>query len=368
MGEDGRDQLRLIAVAGFVRAASEREVLLLRSLFNTPGRGEIRDAARLAIQSSVAAAAMYSLMKVLGMPEKFVGVLSAVLVVEPAVGTTLGKAWSRFVATLIGCAIGLLALVLMPDGYGTAAALAVTMLALHTIAGFKTEWRYGVVAAVALALGSESEMMQTAWDRSLAIGLGVAVGVVVSIVVWGERASTRAQRSIDRALESLASYIDETISSVQSETPEDLRTLRGQYQEHMASARQMAEAVNVADDKPLWDQIRSIDSLYGAILIMERVAGEEEDLSRNDSELHEQIEAVRKESCEVTRALSKGESIEGDRLRTIEKAIERIRDATPGLEQDGSRRLLRNVLVFGVGELDESTRRLVELRQEVVDK
>ena len=57
---------------------------------------------------------------------------------------------------------------LLPTGYGTAAAIALSIL-VNAVAALRPAWRYGVVAALALALGSESNMLQTAMDRSLSI-------------------------------------------------------------------------------------------------------------------------------------------------------------------------------------------------------
>ncbi|MGJ8634164.1 MAG: hypothetical protein ACSHX7_09615, partial [Luteolibacter sp.] len=59
---------------------------------------QLRDASRLAIQAAIASAVLFIVMKTLNMPEKFVGVLSTVLVLSPGVGGTLASAWKRFAA------------------------------------------------------------------------------------------------------------------------------------------------------------------------------------------------------------------------------------------------------------------------------
>jgi uncharacterized membrane protein YgaE (UPF0421/DUF939 family) len=100
---------------------------------------ELRDTARLAIQSACAATVTFLAMQWAGLPEKFVGVLSSVLVVQPSAGNTIGAAWDRILATLIGCIIGIVCLTLLPGGYGTAVALAVAMLAMNAVAGFRPE-------------------------------------------------------------------------------------------------------------------------------------------------------------------------------------------------------------------------------------
>lgn len=74
---------------------------------------EIRDAARLAIQSAASAVIIFGLMHSPGLPEVYIGVLSAVLIVEPSIGSTLGQASDRFLATLVGSLIGLVCLLLL---------------------------------------------------------------------------------------------------------------------------------------------------------------------------------------------------------------------------------------------------------------
>ena len=54
-------------------------------------RQEVKDTLRLALQAAVAAFVMVVLMHTLGLHEVFVGVLSAVLVVQPSIGSTIGE-------------------------------------------------------------------------------------------------------------------------------------------------------------------------------------------------------------------------------------------------------------------------------------
>lgn len=167
---------------------------------NLPPRSELRDVARLALQSATAAAASYLLLRALGLPEVFVGVISAVLIVKPSLGSTMGSGMQRVFATLVGCVIGVATMWAIPYGYSTALALAISMLVMNAIAGFKREWRYGVVAAVALSLGAEADLVQAATDRALSIGIGAAVGILTSITVWPDHATSRAHRRLAAAM------------------------------------------------------------------------------------------------------------------------------------------------------------------------
>ncbi|NND88974.1 MAG: hypothetical protein HKM28_06990, partial [Flavobacteriaceae bacterium] len=63
------------------------------------------DALRLAIQSSVSAIMTYVIMSSFQIPEIFLGILSAVLIVSPSIGDTYHQAKQRILSTIIGCLI-----------------------------------------------------------------------------------------------------------------------------------------------------------------------------------------------------------------------------------------------------------------------
>lgn len=54
---------------------------------------------------------------------------------------------------------------------------------MNTIAGFYSEWPYGLVAAVALALDSGGNIIETALDRLLATTLSVVIGTAISTII-----------------------------------------------------------------------------------------------------------------------------------------------------------------------------------------
>jgi uncharacterized membrane protein YccC len=163
--------------------------------------------------------------------------LSAVLVVQPTVGHTLGASLDRIVATLVGSVLGLLCLLILPGGYGTAVALGLCMFGVNLLAGFFPQWRYGVVAAVALALGSSENILETAMDRALAIGIGAVLGTVVTLVVWPDRAIVRAKRHLRLALHAITDRLDAAVDSASGGAHDDASQARRRYHKHMENAR-----------------------------------------------------------------------------------------------------------------------------------
>ncbi|MEO0500848.1 MAG: FUSC family protein [Pseudomonadota bacterium] len=313
-------------------------------------RRQTRDAARLAIQSAVAAAAMFTLMKALGLPERFVGVLSAVMVVQPSAGAAIGEAKDRFLATIVGAIIGIICLALLPSGYGTAAALALSMLVMNAIAGFREEWRYGVVAAVALALGSETEILQTAFDRSLAIGAGVVVGAAVTMIVWPDRAEQRAMRHLHSALDACATFLSGSIAQNSGET-QDVDAARRSYLTDVGTARDARDAVRFKDTKDLSCRIDAIEKLWTASVFVLRI-GEEADPAKTAG-LSDRVASIRKGAETAARSLADGQQVDADIMASLEADLDAARTAAIEATDDGTNVdvTARSALVFALGEI-----------------
>lgn len=319
-----------------------------------------RDAARLAIQSAAAAAGMLLLMRSLGLAEEFVGILSAVLVVQPSIGNTLGAARDRIVATLVGSAIGIACLVLLPAGYGTAAALALSMLVINAIAALRPEWRYGTVAAVALALGSDGDAFETAKARALAIGIGAAVGAIATLVVWPDSAGKRARRHLRAALRATAKRLDAAVEGTRGGDVDDGHEARKQYHDHLDDAREATDGIRFGDRESMINKVEKTERLYNSALILNRVAEETDCATEGDEELARCVEEIREAACRATLALAGEDEDLDQHLETIRTELERARDSTTKSEIDPRRHVFRTALVFGLGEVLDSLEDLAE--------
>lgn len=323
-------------------------------------RLEARDAARLAVQSAAAAAGMFMLMRSLGLAEEFVGILSAVLVVQPSIGHTVGAARNRIVATLVGSAIGIGCLVLLPAGYGTAAALALSMLVINAASALRPGWRYGTVAAVALALGSESDAFETAKARALAIAIGAAVGAIATIVVWPDSAGKRSRRHLRAALRAIAKRLDAAVEGARGGPDDDGHEARKKYHDHVGEAREAADGIRFGDREAMMTRVEKAERLYNSTLILNRVAEETDCATEGDEELARRVEKIREASCHAILALA-GEDEELDRyLETIRTELERARSSATKSESDPPQHVLRCALIFGLKEVLDTLEDLAE--------
>lgn len=317
--------------------------------------GRTRDATRLAVQSAVAAAAQFLLMKTWGLPEQFVGILSAVMVVEPSIGSTLVAAQKRFVATIVGCGVGLACLLILPIGYGTAVALAVAMLFMNGLAGFYPRWRYGVVAAVALALGAETNAMQTATDRGIAIGLGVVIGMVSSLVIWPDKSSMRAGRHLKDALRALVDYLNESVEASLSDDQElSGEKARGRYAKEISLARNAAKDVRIADNSNLKDRIQHTEHLYHAVVILERIAGETNSVQGDEAHQAKMISSIREIVCAMVNELAENDSVPSNMLDDLRTMLDDYRDSVQAPSSEGRSQILKHAMLFGLSEIEDS--------------
>lgn len=319
---------------------------------------EALDAARLALQSAIAAAAMFLIMRYFDRPEEFVGILSAVLVVQPSAGTTIGAARDRFLATLIGSLIGIACLFALPSGYGTAAALAFSMLMMNGVAAFRPDWRYGVVAAVALALGAENEMTQTALDRGIAIGIGVLVGALTTLIVWPDSARHRARRHLHQALRAIADFLDTSVKEARGEEADD-QTARTRYHTNIENARSAASAIRIADKDDDVARVELVEKVYNSVLILNRVADATDAAADETKAMREDVDTIRVAGCEIAKGITDGETDHQDRIKKIQDTLKRVRKA---VEENGSSpqaKMFDYALIFGLEQVADTLEDLV---------
>lgn len=329
------------------------------------------DAARLSVQAAIAAAVLFTIMQTLRMPEKFVGVLSAVLVLSPGVGGTLTSAWKRFAATLIGVLVGVACVWAIPGGYGTAIALAVSMLVMNAIAGLFPQWQYGVVAAVALALGSDEDLLQVSIDRSLSIGLGVLIGSAVSLVIWPQTSEKRANRFIRDALKDTRRILSLSLSQTRKEFSSDSNTkltkLENSYSSMISAARNTASDIRFADGSDIRDRIEAVNFLHNSILIINKIAEDEDNIQGEDDKFLEYVKQVQEQIENILEDLiDRSEEVSQETIDKISSNVEEIRDLSA---EDENRKTWHHAHRVSLAyALSEITLYLGKLRQSYVSK
>ena len=315
---------------------------------------KLRDSFRLGLQCAIAASLCFIIIGMIGSDEAFVGVLSAVMIVQPSIGRTIGEGWERLLATLVGCGVGLTCLFLLPPGYGVAIALAVVMFVMNFIAGFRPSWRQGVVAAVALALADTSGDVDVAQARSIAIGVGIAVGIVVSFVVWPESASRRGLRHRWSALEATADRFE---AALQDETDTDLaEKARKRFHTALSSGRNVIGSSKTQDTRRLHRTFDAIEELYNSIIVVARIESPLSYFDGDGPERREMIETGR----DAILSLSDDQDEETEEIREFSKSVESFEAGLSQHQIDKQSGKYAASIVFGLREMERALQNFVD--------
>lgn len=325
-----------------------------------PSRPQARDAARVALQSAIAAAATYTVMRILGWSETYIGVLGAVLIVQPSVGGTLGQAGQRIAATLVGSVVGVLCLIALPAGYGTAVALALSVFVVIGIAGFKPEWQYGAVAAIAIALGSESDAMAIAQDRAKAIALGAGIGVLCSLLVWPETAARRLGRHATSVMQAIRDNLKDALAKTADPDPGEKLARQTDYYTAMAKAREAARVDHSRGRRrPEAERLDILRRLYNSVVLLTRAARGPGDL-RGQDDFGRDLDRFSEAAAGTLDTLIRDKTLDPDALEETWRCVEALRAAAPSRPGQDSQQLHRTALVFAAGEIAEDLRALGE--------
>jgi uncharacterized membrane protein YccC len=330
--------------------------------------GEARGAARAALQSAAAAVATYLALRALGSDEFFVGILSSVYILTPTIGGTMSSSLQRVTATLIGSAIGIACLLLLPDTWGTVAALGLSMLVLGGVSHLRPAWTYGMVAAVALSLHAEERALSVALDRGTAIAIGAAVGTLATFVVWPERAATRFRRRLAAAQAAVARHAAAALDRARgTDSGDEIRAAERAYHDSMAHAREAASVARFPHGARRQELLRATDRLYHSLTLIDRAVeqAEADPVSRRE-DFGERVDALRRHALEVL-DIVRGDA-EGDAQAAFDRLGEETRHARAilsGDDIDDDGHLRRATLLFGMEEVRTALGQLFdELRQD----
>lgn len=322
---------------------------------------EWRDAARRGIQAALAAVLTYSAVRALDLGEAYLAILAAVLILQPSVGGTLGAAWSRFQATVIGSLLGLACLLLLPQGWGTAAALASSMLVVGGIAGLRADWSYGVVAAIAIALAPEGSVLERATGRGLAIAVGAAMGVLVSFLIWPDRAENRFERHLQRALRAAGIRLSDSLSAASEPRPET------SPQEHASdfhgaaqAAQEAIDSAKMVDREGMRRRLDALQRLYNSIIILDRAGETSPTPPLADCGVSKDLDAVRRVVGEVLMSLQDAQSVDVGRLERIDHALRQLEADLADHTPDSPQHRGRCAVLFALGEVRRTLAALLE--------
>lgn len=325
-------------------------------------KDKVRDALRLALQSSIAAAITFTVVSFFNLPEMFLALISAVLVVEPSIGNTFDQAKGRILATILGSAIGFGLVAIIPWGYGTALSLLIIMFIMNAIASLNPSWRYGVVAAVAISLGSEESALDTSIDRLIAMGIGIGIGLLITAIVWPEKAITRANNHLRKALNAACDRFEVAYQNNKSSEKENADHIANNFNASLGNAKEAAAAISLDDKSKIFKQIQATENLYNSILIIHRV-GQNADTTMLSEEagIQQNAEKLKDRACEMIGDLVNKEVITDEKFSEFEALVKQTKNEVNTMSKDKQQNMFRHAFVFGITEINDSLKVLKDL-------
>ncbi|MBS0446162.1 MAG: FUSC family protein [Proteobacteria bacterium] len=163
------------------------------------------------LQLAFAVVAAYAASALLRLPENLWAVMSALIVVRPSAGSTMGAGWDRVRGALAGTAIGLGGVALRHVG-APPASTAVTLVALLALGSALLPALRSAPMTALIVLGSGGigghSPLQVAGLRVAEIVVGVVVGLGVSLLLPSARATRRFDAACAATLRRLARELE----------------------------------------------------------------------------------------------------------------------------------------------------------------
>jgi uncharacterized membrane protein YccC len=183
-----------------------------------------------ALRMTASALATFALASALGLPQGFWAVITALIVTQGSVGGSLKAAWERFLGSVFGAVYGGAVAFAIPHGggLGRAAALAVAVAPLSVLAASSAGFRVAPITAIIVLLGTTGAALGPlgfAVDRIVEIGLGCAVGILVSLLVVPARASHAVLDTADQVARLLADQLEALARPLGEQAQADLGAL-----------------------------------------------------------------------------------------------------------------------------------------------
>ncbi|WP_230531535.1 FUSC family protein [Microvirga roseola] len=338
--------------------------------------GTLRESLRLGLQGAISAAATYLLMEWMGLAEMSWGVISALFVVQQSTDGTLTAASGRVGATAVGTVIGLASIQFIGGDFATALRLAASALVVNALAASWPGLRFGVVAAVAIALGPSANVWDGALDRGIAIMLGALIGTIVGFGVWPETARQKAIRSAQAALENCADLLQVALDETLDPRERELGAIHRRFLANVRQAHDMASRARLGRNNrpPLHEFVHALERLWHALIILDRVVqGDRRIDPAWSADMDSTIHCIQEEACaylgEVARYLQEqGPAPTMEHLDKMIGMVEKLaapaalaepRENTPAAEDP----LPVQALIFGLREVGRNLREIGRVLQ-----
>lgn len=182
------------------------------------------DIGKAGLRTAVAGGLAWFVAQILGLPQGYWSVLTAIIIMQTRLGASLQAAGDRMLGTLAGAAFGfVVALVTPSTPQWTLIGLLFSIGVLGMLAAYRPSFRIAPMTAAILLISAPSHAVAliSATHRVIEIVIGCAVGVLVSMVVAPARSDTILRAEARHALALLAQMVGLEVVNRTSQTDDE---------------------------------------------------------------------------------------------------------------------------------------------------
>lgn len=244
----------------------------------------------LAAKTTIAAALSWWLAKLLGVHDGYWGSISAIIVLQSNVGATVTASRDRVVGTVIGAAVGFAFSLMQPLWLSYVLALLVAMFACGLM-GLRNSLRLaGVTITIVMLVHHEGAKWGLAFDRVIEVLLGIVVALLVTTLVFPDRARIRLRDGLAQEFLLLGAFFEAILQGFRGVPAQNLQSLRDDVQAMRQGNDQLLAASRNEPSGAGWPEGLNMLSQFGRSLFEALIALE---LAVRDS--HEDAYAQRLE-------------------------------------------------------------------------
>jgi uncharacterized membrane protein YccC len=251
------DATRVSSYADF-HVPSERTTLLIQGL-----------------KTGLAAGLCYWLSLRFGLHEGYWSAISAIIVLQSNVGSTIRASRDRIIGTALGAVLGFIA----SPWQRHPAAFAITVTVAMVLCGalqLKNSARLaGVTICIVMLVQRNGSHWRIAIDRFFEVALGILIALVVSTLIWPTRARQHLRYGVAQEFQLLGHFFDGVMTGFRSTLPDTLQVQKHDLEnllranEALLQAARNEPATGPASTEALSLLVEFGQSLMDAILALE---------------------------------------------------------------------------------------------------
>lgn len=217
-----------------------------------------------AAKTALAAALCWWLALRFGWRDGYWGSISAIIVLQSNVGATVSASRDRLLGTLIGAALGFAFSLFgaLPWNFILAILAAIIVCGLL---GLRNSSRLaGVTIAIIMLVGNDGPRLELAADRVFEVIMGIIVALVVTTLIFPDRARLRLRDGLAQEFLQLGNLFEAILEGFHGAPAAQLAGLREDMQSRIRANRQLLDAAhNEPSGGPGWNEGLTMLSQFG---------------------------------------------------------------------------------------------------------